>query len=502
MRWWDSLVVVLVAAAALCCAEHQPSARVVAIDGTSAAPGTVAPAPPWQHGALRASEDGHGFSHADGTPFFWLGDTAWDLFHRFNREEAEQYLENRRQKAFTVIQASILAPAYPVSLPNPYGDRPLLDRDPTRPDVTDGADPNDDRQYDFWDHVDAIVAMAEAKGLYVAMLPAFAYHVTGYRDLGVDAVFTFASAHAYGRYVGARYGGFPNVIWVLGGDRPVVWEGVSYLDFWREMVAGIHEGAGSELLVTYHPGDRASSSASLHDEPWLDVNMVQSGHGARDRDTWALVAADYARSPARPVIDGEPNYEDHPINWRRENGYFRDHDVRKQAYRSVLAGGAGLTYGHQSVWQKFVPGEPGVGWPDRSWLEGMDRPGATHMTHLRRLIESRPMALRIPDQGLLAAAPEAGARHVRAARASDGSYAFVYIPTGSQTVSIQMAALAGTDVTAWWYDPRTGAAAPAGRFTNQGVQDFTTPPTGPDWVLVLDDTARGFDAPGRVDAGG
>jgi hypothetical protein len=31
--------------------------------------------------------------YEDGTPFFYLGDTAWELFHRLNREEADRYLE-------------------------------------------------------------------------------------------------------------------------------------------------------------------------------------------------------------------------------------------------------------------------------------------------------------------------------------------------------------------------------------------------------------------------
>ena len=55
------------------------------------------------HGSLKVSENGRYLVHEDGTPFFFLADTAWELLHRLNREEAEQYLENRRQKGFTVI---------------------------------------------------------------------------------------------------------------------------------------------------------------------------------------------------------------------------------------------------------------------------------------------------------------------------------------------------------------------------------------------------------------
>ena len=32
---------------------------------------------------------------ADGAPFFYLGETAWELFHRCTREEADLLLSDR-----------------------------------------------------------------------------------------------------------------------------------------------------------------------------------------------------------------------------------------------------------------------------------------------------------------------------------------------------------------------------------------------------------------------
>ena len=54
------------------------------------------------------SKDKHYLVKKDGKPFFWLGDTAWELFHRLNREEAKKYLQYRADKGFTVIQAVVL----------------------------------------------------------------------------------------------------------------------------------------------------------------------------------------------------------------------------------------------------------------------------------------------------------------------------------------------------------------------------------------------------------
>src|SRR5687768_10999276 len=82
---------------------------------------------------LRVSPDKRYLVKKDGSPFFWLGDTAWELFHRLTREEAKEYLQNRVEKGFTVIQAVVLAEFDGLNVPNPYGHRPLIDNDPARP---------------------------------------------------------------------------------------------------------------------------------------------------------------------------------------------------------------------------------------------------------------------------------------------------------------------------------------------------------------------------------
>ena len=44
---------------------------------------------------LKVSDNKRFLVKEDGSPFFYLGDTAWELFHRLNREEADKYLDNR-----------------------------------------------------------------------------------------------------------------------------------------------------------------------------------------------------------------------------------------------------------------------------------------------------------------------------------------------------------------------------------------------------------------------
>ena len=100
-----------------------------------------------------------------GKPFFYLGDTGWELFHRLDRADADRYLEKRAGQGFTVIQAVAIAEFDGHTVPNAYGHLPLTDLDPARPAVKEGE------RNDYWDHVDYIVNRANANGLYVGFLP-------------------------------------------------------------------------------------------------------------------------------------------------------------------------------------------------------------------------------------------------------------------------------------------------------------------------------------------
>jgi hypothetical protein len=412
-----------------------------------------------------------------GRPFFWLGDTAWELFHRLNREDAQAYFANRRKNRFTVIQAVALAEFDGLNTPNAYGEHPLIDNDPTRPNEA------------YFAYVDELIRMAAAHGLYVGLLPTWGDKVTPMWGTG-PCVFDEANARVYGRFLGARYRNQSNVLWVLGGDRPAEHDGHDYRPIWRALAAGIDEGSGSRPFKTYHPMGGQSSSAWLRDEAWLDVNMMQSGHGSgHDAPVWDMIARDYDLRPTRPTLDGEPNYEDHPVNpwpkWDPATGYYRDHDVRKQVYRSVFAGACGVTYGHHSMWQFYEPPRERVNYADRTWREALDRPAATQVQYLRALMESRPFLSRIPDQSLLASDPGQGGDHVQATRDADGSYAFVYFPV-SRAMTINLTRLRGSAVQATWYDPRTGQSNAFGTYPTSSPASFTPPPDGPDWVLVLD----------------
>jgi len=437
---------------------------------------------------LEVSENRRFLVTADGRPFFWLGDTAWELFHRLNREDAEIYLKNRASLGFTVVQAVVLAELDGLNDPNPYGERPLLDNDPTRPNER------------YFAHVDWIVRRANALGLYVGMLPTWGDKWNKKWGVGPE-IFTVASAEQYGEWLGRRYRD-AGIVWILGGDRPV--ESATHIDLMRAMARGLGRGDGGAHLMTFHPTGGQGSSTWFHAEDWLAFNMRQNGHATEFTGRYDLTRADYDKTPVKPVVDGEPIYEDHPVAFdAKKFGHSIGSDVRRPLYWDLFTGAFGHTYGHHSVWQMWAPGRTPVNNPLMPWSEAINQPGAAAMRHARALLESRPFLTRIPDQSVLVEdavptnVPGAGRYAFVATRDSEGSYAMVYAPVG-RAFRVRMGVIAGASVKAWWFNPRTGVATAIGTFPNTGERAFTPPEAGEmlDWVLVLDDESRGFGLPG------
>jgi len=330
------------------------------------------------HGKLKISENKRFLVFEDNTPFFYLGDTGWELFHRLNKEDTEKYLENRRSKGFTVIQAVALAELDGLNTPNAEGHRPLIDNDPLKPNEA------------YFQHVDWVIRKAAEKGIFIGLLPTWGDKVDKRWGTG-PVIFNKEDAFRYGQWIGNRYKDFPNIIWINGGDRD---GGGDNKPIWEALANGI-KSADKDHLMTFHPWGERSSSEWFHDSAWLDFNMSQTGHG-----------------------------------------------------------------------------------------------------HARRLIESRPFLSRIPDQSMIAPGYFPETDFIVATR-GDG-YAFVYFPTG-WSADIILEKIGGTEINAFWFDPRTGESKPAGKFPGKSTQKFTPPSNGRgnDWVLVLDDASKSFKKPGQ-----
>lgn len=426
-------------------------------------PARAQPAP-----LLRVSENGRYLEREDGTPFFYLGDTGWDLFGALDREETVRYLSDRADKGFTVIQAVVLFRN--LSLPNAYGEVPLTDNDPGRPNEA------------FFRHVDFVVDRAGELGLYIGLLPAW-----GSFWAGEDAVFTPENALTYGEYLGKRYTGKP-VIWILGGDENI--SSRRQHEIIEAMAMGVRKGDGGEHLITFHPRGPGLSSDYLHNEEWLDFNMYQSSHAAHDHDNGLYAQHDYALVPAKPTLDGEPRYETIRTGFYFQGfnrlDIFDDYDCRQAAYWSLLGGACGHTYGHNSIFQFWEEGKEPFFGAAVPWQEALDHPGAFQMGILKELVTSLQWEKLAPAQEIILGGPAEGGAKIRAAAAGDGSFALVYSPYGEQ-FTIDKGFLTPGIASESWFDPRYGITYRIHASHTRGIQTYTPPTSGRgnDWLLIL-----------------
>ena len=453
---------------------------------------TATAAAPWAAGPIRVHAGGQYFQQADGAPFFWLGDTAWLLPQKLNREEVKTYFENRRAKGFNVVQLCVVQFLNDKSI---YGSPALVGENITKLNVTPGADPADPAQYDYWDHVDYVLTTAAANGIYIAIAPVWSHMVR-------RTPLTAAQVGPYIEQVAKRYQSRPNVIWLNGGSG----RGHENADVWQ-VIGETLRRHNPHQFVSYHPFGRTVTSEWFKDAAWLSFHMFTSGHRRYDQDiegrrygedNWRYVLESRAADPKRPVLDAEPAYENTPQGLHKpEEPYWTAADSRRYAYWSVFAGAAGHTFGENSVRQVYIAAEKKPASGAKGFImDRLETDGARAMPHLKRLLLSRPFFERVADQSLVAGAE--GEKYDRVLVTRGQSYLFAYAYTG-RDFTLKLGALTGPKLNASWFNPRTGEVTAADSVANSGTRTFNppgNPAPGNDWVLVLDDAAQSYPQPG------
>ncbi len=431
-------------------------------------------------------------------PFFWMGDTAWELFHRLKREDVIKYLDTRQQQGFNVILAVVLAENNGLKEPNRYGSVPFINLDPTNWAIKEGIDPENTKEYDYWDNVDFGIKEAAKRNIYIGLLPTWGDKVANNWGAG-PLIFNEENAYIYSNKLAERYKNQWNIIWILGGDRPAIYKrnDIQFDDrpVWRAMAKGIQDVSGEDAFITYHPG-ADGSSMFFHNDEWLKMNAIQSGHGSRSPRVWETILNDLSLQPLKPIMDLEPCYEDHPVNpwdgkWTRDDrGYFNAYDVRARIYRSVFAGGCGANYGHNSVWQ-FIDTALyktiNVGDTIISWQQAINSEASNHIHHLKDLMLSHPDFNRIEDSSLILS--EKGNDYkdlIVATRNEASTYAMFYLPQPN-AITIDLTKLKKGNKKAYWFNPVSGKSILLKNKYNTGEATFYPPSNKQrDWVLVID----------------
>ncbi len=423
-------------------------------------------------GKLKISSNSRMLQYEDNASFFWKGDTAWEMSVDTTQEDVRLYMEDRSEKGFSVIQVSALPIRYSSGnfAQNEDGYFPFSDTVAFKNFNT----PNEK----YWQHIDYIIETAEKHKLYVALLPTW--------NGGLRSE---SEARVYGEFIAKRYKNRDNIIWVVGGDDTKQEENRA---IWNALGKTIDRIVGEGQLISYHPPGFTSSTKFFKDASWIDFHMVQSGHCVSQENANELLKRTYEEVNA-PVLDAEPRYE--AINEcftsdNKEGGReFNAEDVREIAYRQLFSGAFGHTYGHHSVWQKYVEGEESRAGktPTIEWKDALDAEGARQMVHLGKLMRSRPQLGREPDPRMIESGDAIATRGV--------GYAFIYLPKGGR-VSLYTDRVSKQKIKAWWFNPRTGDAEEIEVFESSGIKHFDTK-NKEDMILVLDDVAKGYDAPGQ-----
>ena len=428
---------------------------------------------------LRVTQDGRHLETEDGKPFFLLADTAWELFHRLKDDEAELYLKKRASQGFNTVFAVALA-ELDLSVPDAYGNQQLHDNDPTRPNEA------------YFARIDAIVQKAGELGLYTGFLPTWGDKWNKQWGKGPE-IFTPENARAYGEWLGKRYAAAP-VIWILGGDRSVDTD--AHRAIIRAMAEGLRKGDGGAHLITFHPKGTHNSATYWPDELWLDFHMFQSGHSnAKDKANYKYNLRNRLLTPAKPTLDGEPRYEDHPVRGIPNGGskWYDAFDVRQAAWWDLLSGSCGHTYGDHNIWQMWAPSRRPAFHARTPWREALEHDGAQQMGYLRTFFEQMDWQKLEPRDELLIGDKGDGGSRILAMAKPDGTLAVAYTPHG-KPVHVDLRQLKAwqpdrTLVQGEWFNPRTGKTD--GSLTeDSGNWDVSFKPEGSvargnDWVLRL-----------------
>jgi len=395
---------------------------------------------------------------ASGQPFFLNGDTAWAMLVQLDLAEAEQYLENRRQLGMNAIVVELIENTFGDNAPaNHAGDDPFTGADFSTPNEA------------YFAHAEDLIELAGQKGILVLLSPAY----MGYQGSVEGWYYDMLAAgptvlRNYGRYLGNRFAGHDNILWVHGGDYDPPAEGVAAGNAIAEGI--VERDPEGRWLHTVH-SDRSLSAidSTFGDEPWLTADALYTS------DTSIVAEAHHSWNTSRlPFFLYEAYYEE------TNDGHF----VRKQAYQATLSGAYGHVMGNQKVWRA----KPG-------WQNYLNSDGALSMLHLKDLFTSREWWLLAPDisRTFLTGGVNPGPHHAPAALASDGSFGMVYTPEFRQ-LTVNLTRLAGPRVTARWFDPTTAAyrTVAGSPFAATGSRAFLPPGNNSagaaDWVLVLEAT--------------
>jgi hypothetical protein len=409
-------------------------------------------------------------------PFYLVGDTAWCLLSGLTVSEANTYFQTRASEGFNAVllDADVQLGASPVGAPergpaDANGNMPFNGNLPGGGfDVSTVPAPGDTTSTagKYWANVDAILAAASRNGIEIIFDVYDNYSPWFGNGSSPNST---AKLTTYGQFLGQRYAGFDNIVWMLGNDYTESSTGDANL---AAVMHGIRQYDSRHIGWAFDEYGAAFDNTGLRSEFTLNTVYEYSAGPWR-----SLYLGQYNRSDFGPILNIESGYENNTSLGVTEA------NLREEHYSFLLSGATGDTYGNEYVW----PFDDG--W--KSWQGALTSQGSREVTYLTQLVNSIAWNELVPDQNGTVFQGVGAPPDYCGARSSDGTLALAYRPASgktSQSFVVNMSQLAG-QVTARWYDPTAGTYTSIGTFANAGMHTFDSPSTNSsganDFVLVL-----------------
>jgi hypothetical protein len=291
---------------------------------------------------LKVSNNARHLVREDGTPFFYLADTAWASFGNVPLELWEPYLRYRKMQGFNALQISIL---------------PIIHDRSVGPGLVEPFAFRQEGVYDFSQRNEAYFHKAEkmvqmaVDNDFVPVLGVLWLCYAIQRDTPNPNRMTLDEVREYSTFAARRFARY-DPIFFISGDTPQYDD--QEIERYRVSLEAT-KAVCPDALYTMHIAGRRVLDERLIDG--IDFYMYQSGHSAHDQQSARRLAQAFQDLPPKPIVNGEPCYEGHGRMRAEDRNKFSAFDVRRATWQSLLSGASmGITYGAQGIWSGQVKG--------------------------------------------------------------------------------------------------------------------------------------------------